>query len=107
MGQAYVSFTRNCMDQIRGKVLDELWILTFFEVIKIITTIITIMLFYVLSMFAKKTVKFLSPPSSPPLFLLSSFFFLLNSLYFFLFTLAMVHGANSNAVHVALGKTRP
>ncbi|XP_076176183.1 calcium-dependent secretion activator 1 isoform X1 [Ptiloglossa arizonensis] len=31
MGQAYVSFTRNCMDQIRGKVLDELWILTFFE----------------------------------------------------------------------------
>lgn len=32
MGQAYVSFTRNCMDQIRGKVLDELWILTFFEV---------------------------------------------------------------------------
>ncbi|XP_076620487.1 calcium-dependent secretion activator 1 isoform X2 [Colletes latitarsis] len=31
MGQAYVSFTRNCMDQIRSKVLDELWILTFFE----------------------------------------------------------------------------
>ncbi|KAG7198307.1 hypothetical protein KM043_005710 [Ampulex compressa] len=31
MGQAYVNFTRNCMDQIRGKVLDELWILTFFE----------------------------------------------------------------------------
>ncbi|XP_076236618.1 calcium-dependent secretion activator 1 isoform X2 [Calliopsis andreniformis] len=31
MGQAYVSFTRNCMDQIRGKVSDELWILTFFE----------------------------------------------------------------------------
>ncbi|XP_017879299.1 calcium-dependent secretion activator isoform X2 [Ceratina calcarata] len=31
MGQAYVSFTRNCMDQIRGKVMDELWILTFFE----------------------------------------------------------------------------
>lgn len=32
MGQAYVSFTRNCIDQIRGKVSDELWILTFFEV---------------------------------------------------------------------------
>lgn len=32
MGQAYVNFTRNCMDQIRSKVLDELWILTFFEV---------------------------------------------------------------------------
>ncbi|XP_029034255.1 calcium-dependent secretion activator isoform X3 [Osmia bicornis bicornis] len=31
MGQAYVNFTRNCIDQIRGKVLDELWILTFFE----------------------------------------------------------------------------
>ncbi|XP_032677486.1 calcium-dependent secretion activator isoform X2 [Odontomachus brunneus] len=31
MGQAYVNFTRNCMDQIRSKVLDELWILTFFE----------------------------------------------------------------------------
>ncbi|CAK9825694.1 Calcium-dependent secretion activator [Anthophora retusa] len=31
MGQAYVSFTRNCMEQIRGKVLDDLWILTFFE----------------------------------------------------------------------------
>jgi hypothetical protein len=32
MGQAYVNFTRNCMDQIRSKVNDELWILTFFEV---------------------------------------------------------------------------
>ncbi|KAI4493140.1 hypothetical protein M0802_009557 [Mischocyttarus mexicanus] len=32
MGAAYVNFTRNCMDQIRSKVLDELWILTFFEV---------------------------------------------------------------------------
>ena len=32
MGQAYVNFTRNCMDQIRGKVIDELWIMTFFEV---------------------------------------------------------------------------
>ncbi|XP_066582682.1 calcium-dependent secretion activator isoform X2 [Prorops nasuta] len=31
MGQAYVNFTRNCMDQIRSKVLDELWILNFFE----------------------------------------------------------------------------
>ncbi|XP_046985562.1 calcium-dependent secretion activator-like [Schistocerca americana] len=31
MGQAYVNFTRNCMDQIRGKVNDELWILNFFE----------------------------------------------------------------------------
>jgi len=31
-GQAYVNFTRNCMDQIRGKVVDELWILNFFEV---------------------------------------------------------------------------
>jgi len=32
MGQAYVNFTRNCMDQIRSKVNDELWILNFFEV---------------------------------------------------------------------------
>ncbi|XP_034942390.1 calcium-dependent secretion activator isoform X2 [Chelonus insularis] len=31
MGQAYVNFTRNCMDQIRSKVIDELWILNFFE----------------------------------------------------------------------------
>ncbi|KAI4484228.1 hypothetical protein M0804_007684 [Polistes exclamans] len=31
MGAAYVNFTRNCLDQIRSKVLDELWILTFFE----------------------------------------------------------------------------
>ncbi|XP_033214599.1 calcium-dependent secretion activator isoform X3 [Belonocnema kinseyi] len=31
MGQAYVNFARNCMDQIRGKVIDELWIMTFFE----------------------------------------------------------------------------
>ncbi|XP_021961279.2 calcium-dependent secretion activator isoform X4 [Folsomia candida] len=31
LGQAYVNFTRNCMDQIRGKVVDELWILNFFE----------------------------------------------------------------------------
>ncbi|XP_046425549.1 calcium-dependent secretion activator isoform X1 [Neodiprion virginianus] len=30
-GQAYVNFTRNCMDQIRSKVIDELWILIFFE----------------------------------------------------------------------------
>lgn len=34
LGQAYVNFTRNCMDQIRGKVVDELWILNFFEVFK-------------------------------------------------------------------------
>lgn len=32
MGQAYVNFTRNCMDQIRSKVNDELWILNYFEV---------------------------------------------------------------------------
>lgn len=32
MGQAYVSFTRNSTEQIRSKVIDELWILTFFEV---------------------------------------------------------------------------
>lgn len=32
MGQAYVNFARNCMDQIRSKVNDELWILNFFEV---------------------------------------------------------------------------
>lgn len=32
MGQAYINFMGNCMDQIRSKVLDELWILTFFEV---------------------------------------------------------------------------
>ncbi|XP_044742192.1 calcium-dependent secretion activator isoform X2 [Chrysoperla carnea] len=31
MGQGYVNFTRNCMDQIRSKVNDELWILNFFE----------------------------------------------------------------------------
>ncbi|XP_017777012.1 PREDICTED: calcium-dependent secretion activator isoform X3 [Nicrophorus vespilloides] len=31
MGQGYVNFMRNCMDQIRGKVTDELWILNFFE----------------------------------------------------------------------------
>lgn len=31
LGQGYVNFTRNNMDQIRGKVTDELWILTFFE----------------------------------------------------------------------------
>ncbi|XP_072402890.1 calcium-dependent secretion activator isoform X7 [Diabrotica undecimpunctata] len=31
MGQGYVNFTRNCMDQIRQKITDELWILTFFE----------------------------------------------------------------------------
>ncbi|XP_044764799.1 calcium-dependent secretion activator isoform X4 [Coccinella septempunctata] len=31
VGQGYVNFTLNCMDQIRGKVTDELWILTFFE----------------------------------------------------------------------------
>ncbi|KAK9758790.1 MUN domain [Popillia japonica] len=31
LGQGYVNFTRNCMDQIRGKVTDELWILNFFE----------------------------------------------------------------------------
>ncbi|XP_044016628.1 calcium-dependent secretion activator isoform X3 [Aphidius gifuensis] len=31
MGQAYVNFANNCMDQIHGKVIDELWILNFFE----------------------------------------------------------------------------
>lgn len=31
LGQGYVNFTRNNMDQIRGKVNDELWILNFFE----------------------------------------------------------------------------
>ncbi|RZC39803.1 calcium-dependent secretion activator, partial [Asbolus verrucosus] len=31
MGQGYVNFTCNCMDQIRGKVTDELWILNFSE----------------------------------------------------------------------------
>ncbi|XP_047003794.1 calcium-dependent secretion activator-like [Schistocerca americana] len=31
LGQAYVNFTHNCMDQIRSKVSDELWILNFFE----------------------------------------------------------------------------
>lgn len=31
LGQGYVNFARNNMDQIRGKVNDELWILTFFE----------------------------------------------------------------------------
>nr|XP_023014801.1 calcium-dependent secretion activator [Leptinotarsa decemlineata] len=31
MGQGYVNFTRNCMEQIRQKITDELWILTFFE----------------------------------------------------------------------------
>ncbi|XP_045481302.1 calcium-dependent secretion activator-like isoform X13 [Harmonia axyridis] len=31
LGQGYVNFTLNCMDQIRGKITDELWILTFFE----------------------------------------------------------------------------
>lgn len=31
MGQGYVNFTRNCMDQIRSKVNDELWILNFIE----------------------------------------------------------------------------
>ncbi|XP_001604604.4 calcium-dependent secretion activator isoform X2 [Nasonia vitripennis] len=31
MGQAYVSFTRNSTEQIRSKVIDELWILNFFE----------------------------------------------------------------------------
>lgn len=31
VGQGYVNFTMNCMDQIRGKITDELWILTFFE----------------------------------------------------------------------------
>jgi hypothetical protein len=36
MGQAYVNFTRNCMDQIRSKVNDELWILNFFEVLDIL-----------------------------------------------------------------------
>jgi MUN domain len=32
MGQAFVSFERNNVDQIRSKVNDELWILNFFEV---------------------------------------------------------------------------
>lgn len=35
MGQAYVTFSRNAMDQIRSKITDELWILTFFEVKKV------------------------------------------------------------------------
>lgn len=34
LGQAYVNFTRNCMDQIRSKVTDDLWIINFFEVYK-------------------------------------------------------------------------
>ena len=33
LGQAYVNFTRNSMDQIRSKVNDELWILNLFDVI--------------------------------------------------------------------------
>ncbi len=32
LGQAYVNFTRNSMDQIRSKVNDELWILNLFDV---------------------------------------------------------------------------
>jgi len=32
LGQAYVNFIRNCMDQIRTKVNDDLWIINFFEV---------------------------------------------------------------------------
>lgn len=104
MGQAYVSFTRNCMDQIRGKVLDELWILTFFEVIKIITTL-CYSTFFLCSQKRPLSFSPLLPPLSSFFFLLSSFFLILFT--FFLFTLAMVHGANSNAVHVALGKTRP
>ncbi|XP_019765396.1 calcium-dependent secretion activator isoform X3 [Dendroctonus ponderosae] len=31
VGQSYVNFLRNSMEQIRGKVTDELWILNFFE----------------------------------------------------------------------------
>ncbi|CAB0036299.1 unnamed protein product [Trichogramma brassicae] len=31
LGHAYVSFTRNSTEQIRSKVIDELWILNFFE----------------------------------------------------------------------------
>ncbi|KAK9889361.1 hypothetical protein WA026_004636 [Henosepilachna vigintioctopunctata] len=31
MGQGYINFTRNSMDQIRVRVTDELWILNFFE----------------------------------------------------------------------------
>ncbi|CAD7094035.1 unnamed protein product [Hermetia illucens] len=31
LGQGYVNFTRNNMDQIRGKVNDDLWIINFFE----------------------------------------------------------------------------
>lgn len=31
LGQGYVNFARNNMDQIRGKINDELWILNFFE----------------------------------------------------------------------------
>lgn len=104
MGQAYVSFTRNCMDQIRGKVLDELWILTFFEVIKIITTL-CYSTFFLCSQKRPLSFSPLLPPLPSFFFLLSSFFLILFT--FFLFTLAMVHGANSNAVHVALGKTRP
>ena len=31
LGQGYVNFTRNNMDQVRGKINDELWILNIFE----------------------------------------------------------------------------
>lgn len=31
IGQGYVSFMRNCVDQITGKVTNELWILSFME----------------------------------------------------------------------------
>ncbi|XP_055384036.1 calcium-dependent secretion activator isoform X3 [Condylostylus longicornis] len=32
LGQGYVNFARNNMDQIRGKISDDLWIINFFEV---------------------------------------------------------------------------
>lgn len=31
LGQGYVNFTRNNMDQVRGKINDELWVLDIFE----------------------------------------------------------------------------
>lgn len=31
LGQGYVNFARNNMDQVRGKINDELWILNIFE----------------------------------------------------------------------------
>lgn len=31
LGQGYVNFARNNVDQLRGKVYDDMWALTFFE----------------------------------------------------------------------------